>query len=262
MVGRSVRPCDDLKYRVSVTRLGECQTVARGYSSNKNHGLCPLHVPSSLQLFHVQWYLILLVKHSLGRVTRSPERDSRMRASLHGLGTLFFLSAVSFSTRRSQSVKLGYVCSLCHARSESLGNRTLFSLPFFSPPFSFPPVLLFFSSFLYFFLSFFLFFSLHPLPPAPLPTTSLAIRSPQGKLVFSIARRRAGTKTRGGYRQPSRSNLFFQTGTSIILEGDASAPFNRERRAICRSFLRIKLFPLFRRIVHALRRASSRLPSN
>lgn len=168
MVGRSVRPCDDLKYRVSVTRLGECQTVARGYSSNKNHGLCPLHVPSSLQLFHVQWYLILLVKHSLGRVTRSPERDSRMRASLHGLGTLFFLSAVSFSTRRSQSVKLGYVCSLCHARSESLGNRTLFSLPFFPLSLPFPSLSSRSSLFLFFFIFFpFFFFILFPPPASP-----------------------------------------------------------------------------------------------
>lgn len=152
----------------------------------------------------------------------------------------------------------------CSVR-ESRKSHVIF--PSFFPPFpSFPfSILPFFSFSLLFYIFsflFFLFFSLHPLPPAPLPTTSLAIRSPQGKLVFSIARRRAGTKTRGGYRQPSRSNLFFQTGTSIILEGDASAPFNRERRAICRSFLRIKLFPLFRRIVHALRRASSRLPSN
>lgn len=168
MVGRSVRPCDDLKYRVSVTRLGECQTVARGYSSNKNHGLCPLHVPSSLQLFHVQWYLILLVKHSLGRVTRSPERDSRMRASLHGLGTLFFLSAVSFSMRRSQSVKLGYVCSLCHARSESLGNRTLFSLPFFPLSLPFPSLSSRSSLFLFFFI-FFPFFFFYSFPSTRFP---------------------------------------------------------------------------------------------
>lgn len=111
------------------------------------------------------------MKHSLGRVTRSPERDSRMRASLHGLGTLFFLSAVSFSTRRSQSVKLGYVCSLCHARSESLGNRTLFSLPFFPLSLPFPSLSSRSFLFLFFFIFFpFFFFILFP-PPAP-PCTS------------------------------------------------------------------------------------------
>lgn len=99
-------------------------------------------------------------------MSRALQNEILVCASLHGLGTLFFLSAVSFSTRRSQSVKLGYVCSLCHARSESLGNRTLFSLPF-------PPVLLFFSSFLYFFILF-LFFSLHPLPSAPLPSPTIS----------------------------------------------------------------------------------------
>lgn len=142
-------------------------------------------------------------------MSRALQNEILVCASLHGLGTLFFLSAVSFSTRRSQSVKLGYVCSLCHARSESLGNRTLFSLPFFSPPFPslpFPPVLLFFSSFLYFFLFFILFPSTRF--PLYLSRQPLAIRSPQGKLVFSIARRRAGTKTRGIQAAKSKQPFF------------------------------------------------------
>lgn len=106
-------------------------------------------------------------------MSRALQNEILVCASLHGLGTLFFLSAVSFSTRRSQSVKLGYVCSLCHARSESLGNRTLFSLPFFSPPFPSLPFPPFFSfSLLFYIFFFFLFFPLHPLPPVPLPTTS------------------------------------------------------------------------------------------
>lgn len=107
-------------------------------------------------------------------MSRALQNEILVCASLHGLGTLFFLSAVSFSTRRSQSVKLGYVCSLCHARSESLGNRTLFSLPFFSPPFPFPSLPSRSSLFLFFFIffSFFYSFPLHPLPPVPLPTTS------------------------------------------------------------------------------------------
>ena len=135
------------------------------------------------------------------------------------------------STRRSQSVKLGYVCSLWHARSESLGNRTLISFFFLDS--------VFFFFFFFFFL--FSFFSSQPVFPLSLSRQPPAIRSPQGKLVFSIARRRAGTKTRG--YQPAKSKWpFFQTGFSIILEGNASAPFNRERRAICRSYPRIKLF--------------------
>lgn len=179
-------------------------------------------------------------------MSRALQNEILVCASLHGLGTLFFLSAVSFSTRRSQSVKLGYVCSLCHARSESLGNRTLFSLPFFSPPFPslpFPPLFSF--SLLFYIFFFFLFFPLHPLPPVPLPTTS-SHPFATGEIGFFHCTATSWHENTREHRQPSRSNLFFQTGTSIILEGDASAPFNRERRAICRSFPRIKLFPLFR----------------
>lgn len=141
-------------------------------------------------------------------MSRALQNEILVCASLHGLGTLFFLSAVSFSTRRSQSVKLGYVCSLCHARSESLGNRTLFSLPFF-PPLSLPfPSLPFFSfSLLFYIFSFFYSFPSTRFP-LYLSRQPLAIRSPQGKLVFSIARRRAGTKTRGIQAAKSKQPFF------------------------------------------------------
>ena len=120
-------------------------------------------------------------------------------ASLHGTLSFFLCRVVSFSTRRSQSVKLGYVCSLWHARSESLGNRTLISF--------------FFPSFL---VSFFSFFPSRF--PLSLSRQLPAIRSPQGKLVFSIARRRAGTKTRG-YSQPSRSSLFSKQEPRLYSRG-------------------------------------------
>lgn len=120
-------------------------------------------------------------------------------ASLHGTLSFFLRRVVSYSTRRSQSVKLGYVCSLWHARSESLGNRTLISF--------------FFPSFL---VSFFSFFPSRF--PLSLSRQLPAIRSPQGKLVFSIARRRAGTKTRG-YSQPSRSSLFSKQEPRLYSRG-------------------------------------------
>lgn len=141
-------------------------------------------------------------------MSRALQNEILVCASLHGLGTLFFLSAVSFSTRRSQSVKLGYVCSLCHARSESLGNRTLFSLPFFSP-LSLPFPSLRSSLFLFFFIFFSFFYSFPSTRfPLYLSRQPLAIRSPQGKLVFSIARRRAGTKTRGIQAAKSKQPFF------------------------------------------------------
>lgn len=153
-------------------------------------------------------------------MSRALQNEILVCASLHGLGTLFFLSAVSFSTRRSQSVKLGYVCSLCHARSESLGNRTLFSLPFFFPPLSLPFPSLRSSLFLFFFIFFSFFYSF----PSTrfslyLSRQPLAIRSPQGKLVFSIARRRAGTKTRGNTGSQVEATFFSKQEPRLYSRG-------------------------------------------
>lgn len=79
------------------------------------------------------------VKHFAGRVTHPNEILACTRLQ----GSPFVFSPSFRSARRSQSVKLGHVCSLWHARSESLGNRTLIS--FFSP--SFLSLLFFFPRF-------------------------------------------------------------------------------------------------------------------
>lgn len=106
----------------------------------------------------------------------------------------------------------------CSVR-ESRKSHVIFP-SFFFPPFPFPSLPFRSSLFLFFFIFFSFFYSFPSTRfPLYLSRQPLAIRSPQGKLVFSIARRRAGTKTRGNTGSQVEATFFSKQEPRLYSRG-------------------------------------------